>query len=230
MYAFVRMVVRAAICEKKAPIDALQSFQMPREEKVHRDTLSREDMRRLVGATERYRYGLVIRLLVLTGARAGEILGLTWDAVDFATRSVTINKSLNIHTRELNDRPKTENSRRTVILDEETVELLKQQKEKQRAELRALAVTPLNSDTGLVFLTQTGKPVKYSSVQKTFAYCLERAELPHMRIHDLRHSLITLLLLEGTSVLTVASLVGQDPSTTTQKYAHLTKISNAISL
>ncbi len=230
MYAFVHTVVQAAIDAKKVPMDALQGFKMPRAQKVHRDTLSRDQMRQLLAAAAPLRYGLVIRLLTLTGARAGEILGLTWDAIDFEAGSITINKSINTRNKEMNDRPKTENSRRSIILDQETMDMFKLQQEKQKAELRALDVVPLNTGKGLVFLTCFGRPADYKTIRQTFALSLKRAGLPHMRIHDIRHSVITLLLTEGNSLVNVASLVGQDVNTTTGKYTHLLKKTVAISL
>ena len=230
MYSFVHTVVQAAIDAKRAPQDALQGFRIPRVPKVHRDTLDREEMQMLVMASDPLRYGLVIRLLILTGARISEILGLTWDAIDFEQGYITINKSINIRTKELNDRPKTENSRRSIVLDQETIDLLKLQQEKQKTELRTLDVVPLSVDKGLVFLTSNGKPVDYSTIWQTLATSLKRAGLAHMRIHDIRHSVITLLLTEGISLVKVASLAGQDVNTTTGQYTHLLKKAVAISL
>lgn len=230
MYSFVHTVINAAIEAKKVPPDALQGFKIPRVPKIHRDTLGREEMRQLITVGSSLRYGLVIRLLILTGARAGEILGLTWDAVDFKACTITINKSIDTKTKELNDRPKTENSRRMIILDKETIDLLQAHQERQKIELHALNVVPLTLEKGLVFKTTTGNPVNYKTVRQTFASCLKKAGLPHMRVHDIRHSVITLLLTEGNSLVNVASLVGQDPNTTTGKYTHLLKKTVAISL
>lgn len=231
LYAFTKTVVRAAIDEKRAPQDALIGFKMPKTPRVERETLNREDLSRLIKAVEKYRYGLVIRLLALTGARAGEILGLTWSAVNFNHGSITINKTTNArHTERNNDRPKTENSRRTIFLDAETMCQLRLQKEKQNMEMRCWKAQPIRQDDIRVFLTRNGKPPSYTGIRTIFAKALEQCGLRHMRVHDLRHSVITLLLTEGNSLVNVASLVGQDVNTTTGKYTHLLNKSTAISL
>jgi len=231
LYTFTRTVVKAAVDEKRAPQDALIGFKMPKSPRVERETLDREDLSRLIKAVENYRYGLVLRLLALTGARAGEILGLTWDAVDFEHGSITINKSTNArHTDRNNDRPKTENSRRTIFLDKETMRLLSVQKTNQNNEMRNWKIQSIRRDKTRVFLSRNGKPPSYTGIRTIFAKALKQCGLQHMRVHDLRHSVITLLLTEGNSLVNVASLVGQDVNTTTGKYTHLLKKSTAISL
>ena len=152
LYTFAKTVVRAAVDEKRAPQDALTGFKIPRMPRVDRETLDRDDLARLVEAVGNFRYGLVIRLLALTGARAGEILGLTWDAIDFEHGSITINKSTNArHTQRTNDRPKTENSRRTIFLDTDTMHKISLHKETQNTEMRYWKVQPIRQDRIRVF-------------------------------------------------------------------------------
>lgn len=230
IYSFLRTVLRSAIDSGRAPQSILLGFKMPRVPRKERNTLSRQELFHLSECAADYRYGLAIRLLALTGARAGEILGLTWQLVDFNNNSITINKGINLQTRVLNDRPKTENSRRTIILDDVTMGLLKQHYQKIKAERKDKKIVPLRRDDSLVFVTQNGKPVAYKTIQKTFESALKKAGLPHMRVHDLRHSVITVLLTEGNSIMSVAALAGQNVNTTTGKYAHTLKRASALSV
>jgi len=230
LYSFLRTVLRSAIDSGRAPQSILLGFKMPKVPRKERNTLSRSELFHLTECAADYRYGLAIRLLALTGCRAGEVLGLTWQLVDFDNNSITINKGINLQTRELNDRPKTENSRRTIILDDVTMGLLKQHYQKIKAEREDPKIVPLRRDASLIFITQNRKPVAYHSIQKTFNSALKKAGLPHMRVHDLRHSVITVLLTEGNSIMSVAALAGQNVNTTTGKYAHTLKKANALSI
>jgi len=230
LYSFLRTVLRSAIDTGRAPQSILLGFKMPKVPRIDRHTLSRQELLYLTESATNYRYGLVIRLLALTGARAGEILGLTWQFIDFDNNSITINKGINLQTRKLNDRPKTENSRRTIILDDVTMGLLKQHYQRIKAERKDQKIVPLRRDDSLVFITQNGKPVAYETIQKTFNSVLKKAGLPHIRVHDLRHSVITVLLTEGNSIMSVAALAGQNVNTTTGKYAHTLKRANALSI
>lgn len=229
LYTYVSTVVNAAIGDKKAPMDALVGFRIPRAPKKHPRVLKREELREIRRVALSYRYGLVFVLLVETGARAGEILGLTWEYCDLETGTISIERDMDILTKELQDRPKTENSRRSLKLPVETAELLREHYNKQQQELRQLKVAPLKLDHGLVFLTKNGRPVAYKTIQKTWGYILKRCGLPDMKIHNLRHSVITMLLEEGSAPINVAALVGHDVNTTNREYAHKVKNIRAIS-
>ncbi|QGT99737.1 hypothetical protein SYNTR_1144 [Candidatus Syntrophocurvum alkaliphilum] len=200
-------------------------FRIPKAGKKDRNPYSEEQIRVLLKNLQKYRYGLVIRLLAITGARAGEILGLCEDAVNFQNNSITIRRTMNLQTGRLKEEPKTSNSYRTITLDDETMEQLRFFIENRKKERK---VSQLQKEKSLIFLTQKGNPVRYSTIQKTWKSVLKKSKLDFIRIHDIRHSVITLLLTRGNSVIEVASLVGQDVNTTTSKYAHLVRKGNAV--
>ncbi|MGB9791612.1 MAG: site-specific integrase [Thermacetogeniaceae bacterium] len=223
----MRTAVKAAIEARVLPQDALLGWKTVRVPRQSRPVLDREGLRRLVEAAEGYKYGLVIRLLAVTGARIGEILGLTWDRVDFKRNAITIDRSVDVLKRELKDEPKTFNSRRTIILDEETMQKLYEHKQRQAKEK---GVVQLKKDSRLVFQSPSGKPLKYNAVLYEFKTALKKAGLPEMRIHDIRHSVVALLLSEGVPAITVAALVGHDVATTNEMYAEKVKVTRAIDL
>mgnify|MGYP000913796456 FL=1 len=188
LYDFIRNVVRSAIEAHRAPQDALLGFKIPKAGKKERQVLSDEDMRLIQENAKPYRYGLVIRLLILTGARSGEILGLCEDVLNFDKKTIIIKRTMNLQTAILKEEPKTANSYRTILLDDETMSLIKEHISDRK-------VTAINKGKRLVFQTETGRPVRYSTIQKTWKSILKKSGLDFVRIHDIRHSVITLNLL-----------------------------------
>lgn len=222
----LRTAIRAGINARVIPQEAMLGWKPIKVPRQSRPVLDREGLYRLAKEAERYKYGLAIRLLAVTGARIGEILGLTWDRVDFKRGAITIDRAVDVQKRVLKDGAKTANSYRTVILDEETVRLLLEHKAKAAKE----TVRPIKKSESLVFQAPDGRPVKYTAIRNTFRRSLKKAGLPEMRIHDIRHSVVTLLLSEGVPAITVAALVGHNVATTNETYAEKVKVTRAIDL
>ncbi|MGI6514865.1 MAG: tyrosine-type recombinase/integrase [Syntrophomonadales bacterium] len=225
IYATLKTAIKAGIDQKIIPSDALTGFKMPKVPKENRSTLSREEIRLLMNTCDGYKHGLVIRLLCVTGARVSEILGLTWESVDLERGTITIDQSVDIKERRQKDDIKTANSRRTIELDVSTLQLLRLHHQSSKN----TTVRPLQRKKSLVFQAQDGRPLRYEAIRKTLRLALKKAGLPLIRVHDIRHSVITLLLDEGTPPILVAALVGQDVATTVGRYAQKTRRGKAIS-
>ena len=112
-------------------------------------------------------------------------------------------------------------SRRSVQLPTMAVEALRTHRTRQ-LEQRLLA-GPIWQDFGLVFTTGRGRPLGGNNVRTTsFAPLLEKAGLPPMRFHLLRHTAATLLMAEGVNVKIATEMLGHaDISTTLRTYAHV---------
>ncbi len=91
--------------------------------------------------------------------------------------------------------PKTRQSRRTIALPAVVVDALQHHKAKKSQE-RLLAGTRWH-ETGLVFTSTIGTPIEVGNLRRHFWKLLEKAGLPRMRFHDLRHSCASLLLVQG---------------------------------
>lgn len=226
IYATLQTAVNSAIAAKMTPMDALLGFKLPSVPKKSRETLNRSELEALLETVITYKHGLIIVLILVTGARISEILGLTWDMVDLNQGTITINQSVDIKKRKLKPDTKNENSRRTIKLDPLSISLLNaRQRQEGKSKIR-----PIRRNQGLVFQAQDGRPIRYNAVRKTLRLALKKAGLPHITLHGLRHSVITLLLNEGEPAIMVASLVGQDVATTVGTYAQKTRKGTAVSL
>jgi len=77
-------------------------------------------------------------------------------------------------------------------------------------------------DTGHVFATTIGTPIEAARVTRSFALALERAGLPHIRFHDLRHAAATFLLAQGFTLEDVKNLLGHSSIVlTSNTYGHV---------
>ncbi len=222
LYDFTAKIVRAAIAADRTPGNALSNFKIPKAGRIEREVLTGEDLVKVLGCAKGYRYGLAIELLIVTGARAGEILGLCWDRVDFKLNRIIINRTMNLQHRILSDDPKTYNSLRTIELDDLTMYKLKVHYEQQKKELEVF------NPKGLIFQTKNGRTVCYKTIQKTWNTILKKAGFDKTRVHNIRHSLITYLYDKGTPLIKIAELTGDDINTLNRTYAHKNKKSKAI--
>jgi integrase len=163
-------------------------------------------------------------LAVTTGMRQGEMLGLTWSAVDLAGGRLEVRASLvrrRAATWSLED-PKSAKSRRRIRLSAAAVAALRAHRVRQ-AEARLLVGSDWQ-DNDLVFPDAWGRPLDGAHVTgRDLRLLLERAGLPRIRFHDLRHTAATLLLASGTHPKMVQELLGHSTiALTLDVYSHVT--------
>ncbi len=193
---------------------------------VKRPTVRREvaepwdgsESRAFLAATAASRWHSLWHTALSTGLRLGELLGLTWEQVDFEGGTITVVQQVQVVRSELVVTvPKTKAARRTVRLTEESLAVLTQQrKEWVRQKLRAA------DESGTwVWMAAGGGPVRPTTVNRAWQAALKQAGARRIRFHDLRHTHATLLLAAGVSVPVVAQRLGHaSPAITLSTYAH----------
>ncbi len=151
-------------------------------------------------------YYYAFECLYWLGIREGEMLALTAADLDFERREVNINKTFQILKGEhVVTSPKTQKSIRKVKMPEFLCEELKDY----------IDMTYKSNDEGRLF------PVTKSSLTRAFRRGIAEAGLPQIRIHDLRHSHVSLLINLGYSPLAIADRMGHESIHVTYRYAHL---------
>lgn len=169
----------------------------PRRAHFEMKPLTKEQAQQLLTALHGHNMEALFVLALTIGMRRGEILALKWQDIDFDQKTLQVRR---IFTRSKGQRyvlaePKTEKSRRSVILPSITVDLLKQHRiTQQQAKSEAGEYWQAND---LVFCTALGTPLNPNKVLERFETVLKKAGLPHIRFHDLRHSAATMLLAMG---------------------------------
>lgn len=192
----------------------------PRMERHEVQVLSPAQARRLLDAAIGDRLEALYSVALGLGLRQGESLGLHWRDVDLDAGTLLVRSSLQRTGGRLQFvPPKTEKSRRTLSLPAETITALRAHRLRQMEEH---AACPDWHEHGLVFCTPKGTPIEKSGITKRFALLLERAGLPPMRFHDLRHSCASILLAQGVPLTVVQHVLGHSSITVTGDiYAHL---------
>jgi integrase len=200
-----------------------QAVNVPRPQRREMRTFDEEQVRRLFEATADHRlHGLWV-LLVTTGLRLGEALGLRWEDIDLTAGRLVVKRALQ-RQREAGlvfVEPKSAKSRRTVHLAGGTVATLREHRRRQLVE--RLHAGPAWQDHDLAFCREDGRPLEPSGVAERFREALKVADLPRLRVHDLRHTAATLLLGRGVHPKVVQELLGHSTiSLTLDTYSHVT--------
>ena len=164
---------------------------------------------------------MLYRLLVLTGLRRGEAVGLRWSDLDLAGGTLTVHRQVVSVAGELIiGPPKSEAGRRTVALDQGTVELLRLRHRRDR--IAHWASTDEDFDDTLVFRRSDGQGIHPAYVSRHFTTLVTRHGLPPIRLHDLRHTSASIGLAGGESLLEVSRRLGHSSITiTADTYSHV---------
>lgn len=191
---------------------------MVREMKV----LSPDQAKALLVTAEGDRFEALYVLALATGMRQGELLGLRWDDIDLEDRRIQVQANLQ-RTKEglVLISPKTSRSRRRVALGEVVIAALRRHQARQGAE--RLAAGSAWDDRNLVFCNTLGRPVEATNLlRRALKPLLNRAGLPPIRFHDLRHTAATLLLSKGVHPKVVSDMLGHSQiGITLNTYSHV---------
>ena len=174
---------------------------------------------------EDHLYGLW-RLAAMTGLRRGELAAVTWRGLDLDAATLTISRQL-VPTRggASFGPPKSSRGLRTIALDAETVDVLRDHRESQLRERETAG--DLYGDQDLVFANELGQPIGPQRLTDRFAALRKAAGIASGSLHVLRHTHATHLLAAGVPVHVVAARIGDTPATVMAVYAHLLPTSDA---
>lgn len=168
-----------------------------------------------------HRHSALWWILGTTGMRRGEALGLKWADVDMEKGEIRIQRTL--LTGNGGKRwgtPKTKAGRRTVSIPADTVAVLKTHRARQNAEKLALGAGYVDQD--LITAQEDGDTVSPTRITEQFGRLARRAGLPHIRLHDLRHSWATQALEAGVNPKIAQTNLGHTKvSTTLDIYSHV---------
>ena len=223
-HRLIHTVLEQAVKEGLLPFNVADRVDLPKIKHREVNYFQPEQIAAIREALEQepIKWRTFVHLLMITGARRGEILGLKWDCIDFEREQIYICKTvLYLPDRGVfEDTPKTERSKRHIAVPTETVRLLKQYRAWQASERLRLGEYYQNQD--YVFAQDDGSVMHPDSVGTWLRRFSKRHGLPHINPHAFRHTMASMLYYNGVDSVSISKRLGHaQVSTTANIYAHV---------
>lgn len=204
-------------------INPLNAVMLPRIEKPRIKPLEEDMLLRFLQEIKGNPYELVFYVTVFTGLRQGEVLGLTWNCIDFEHGTILVDKQHGklkgkneyAFTSLKNDKP------RVLDVADAVMDALKKQKAQQKRWAEVYGEVWHNPDN-FVFTTETGRYLCNQTVYLAFKKVVKKLGCDHVRFHDLRHTFAVNSLKAGDDIKTVQENLGHHTAAfTLDTYAHV---------
>ena len=206
---------------------------LPRVEKKELQPLTDEQVKAFLRETELVELGDLMKVILFTGLRESEAIGLTWDCIDFKAGTLKVYRQL--QKRPLKDGgtvfASLKNNKTRIIKPAPYVMALLQKQWSAQAEQRLAAGdawqgwrTAEERNTALVYTTPEGNDVSPTSLRYHFKKLVVNIGAPDCRVHDLRHTFAVLSLQNGDDIKTVQGNLGHATAAfTLDVYGHVSE-------
>lgn len=219
--------LKEAVIAEIIPSNPMDRIESVKKEVYIPEFYTDDELIELIEVIKTQKLELPLTLGIIYGLRREEILGLTWNAIDFKNKSITIRKTVGRGKYDgvtqflIKDIPKNKSSYRTLPMFDFIADLLKKYKEKYKLNEKIFGNTYITNYKDFICLMDNGELVKPDYVDRTFSRILKENGFRHIRLHDLRHSCATLLLRNGVPLPEIQKWLGHSNIVTTQRYSHL---------
>jgi integrase len=199
---------------------------LPRIEKAKIVPLDDEQITAFLTEIRGNRFETIFVVTLFSGMREGEILGLTWDCVDFERNTILIDKQIQLHQEDgikAYELVSTKNGKsRSIVAPPTVMALLKRQKLVQ-AQQKLMAGSAWHNPDSLVFTDALGNHLTKPTVYREFKKVVAAIGGPDARFHDLRHSYAVAAIRSGDDIKTVQGNLGHATAAfTLDVYGHVT--------
>ena len=222
-HRLISTILSQAEREMLVPYNAATKATPPKSTKSTPNYFQPETVAAILSALEGepLKWRLITHLLIVTGCRRGEIIGLRWEKVDFGNNRVKIDQALvSSKSNGVYEETTKTGDIRHLALPRETMALLQQHRREQ------LRLQLLNGDrwvsSGYVFTQDNGDRMNPDSITGWLNDFSARHGLPHINPHAFRHTVASVLLANGTDIVTVSKQLGHASVNTTENfYSHI---------
>lgn len=207
---------------KNNPADACE---LPRVERAEIKPLDSVDIAKFLAAAQGHQFEAVYVVTLFTGLREGEVLGLTWDCIDFEAGTITVKQQLQ---KERGGEGKyslvsTKNGKSRLITPAPSVMAILRKQRITQMEWQLKCYGAWSNPLNLVFTNEVGRNLSAQTVYLHFKKLAQSIGLPSARFHDLRHSYAVAALQAGDDVKTVQETLGHHTAAfTLDIYGHVT--------
>ena len=208
----ISSAMKLAIQQKLISSNSADGCALPKIEHKEMKTLSSDQLAAFLNEAKRSGTFELYYIDLATGLRRGELLGLKWQDIDLDNGVIHVRRQVGRINGKVQEAPlKTKNAYRNISIGADAVSILREKKKQD------------GGRSAYVFPSPTGGPMSPDSVLHMLHRVLERAGLPELRFHDLRHTFATLALQNGVDIKTVSGMLGHfSAGFTLDTYAHVT--------
>lgn len=228
LHGILHKALQQAVKIDYIKVNPCAACELPRAEKHEIKPLTDEEVRLFLQAIGEHKYKNLYTVILFSGMRLGEALGLRWACVDFTNGTIRIDRQLQKERIQGGGgkhklvETKT-GSVRTVTLAPAVVDILKEQRKTQNQQ-RLFFGPEWKNDFDLVFTHEDGQHLTEATVYFSFKRLVKKIGLSSARIHDLRHTFATISLQNGDDLKVVSEALGHtNISTTANIYIHVTE-------
>jgi integrase len=220
IFATLRAALNAAVKQRKITFSPCAGVELDPEAHTEARRWTPEQAATFLNATAADPLGLMFRIAVLRGCRRGELCGLRWAGADLEAGVLVIDRTLlELDGHLVEGKPKTRAGERQVYLDAATAELLR---EHRRVQLAARLRAGANwQEHDLIFARFDGTPWRPSYVSRRFAALAEAAGVPLIKLHEARHSAVSLMRDAGVDRDVRMREVGHADIEVADRYTHI---------
>lgn len=222
-HRLISSILGKAKKKKFIPHNPAEDAELPKIEKKPPIYLNEADMsvfiEGLVDEPAKYRNPAIVDMF--SGERRGEILGMSWDDVDFSNEVIKVVETINYTSTDgiYVDTPKSAASTRELYLCSIVFDVLRNQLEWQNTQKKLMGDQWQNPDNR-VFTNEYGHPIHPDTLTAWFKRFAMKLGYPEVHLHTLRHSFASLLVSNEIPLSTIAKLLGHSETRTTEIYAH----------
>ncbi len=226
VHGVLHIALKQAVLNGYIRSNPTEACSLPRSVKKELIPLSEEQIGLFLNEIRGIEMEDLLIVALFTGMRQGELLGLTWDCVDFVWGNIVVNKQMQLHQEKglcAYELVPTKNGRsRTIVPAPTVMERLKHRRAVQ-AEQKLAAGSAWNNLMDLVFTDALGGHLTKPTVYRTYKRTVAAIGRPDARFHDLRHSYAVAAIRSGDDIKTVQTNLGHATAAfTLDVYGHVT--------
>ena len=199
---------------------------LPRAVRKDIHPLDNEAIARFLKVARGHRYEAIYVLTLFTGLREGDVLGLTWDCINFHTGIISVEKQMQLHQDKGSkgyELVSPKNGRSRTIVAAQTVLARLQQQRRWQMQQKLLLGSDWQNPEGLVFTNEFGTHLTKPTVYREYKRIVAAIGCPNARFHDLRHSYAVAAIRARDDIKTVQGNLGHATAAfTLDVYGHVT--------